>query len=109
MLMAHRDVEGENMDTRGRLRFRVGEVVSDKMDKTVTVRVERLMKHPVYGRIVRRSIRLHAHDELNQCQIGDVVRVAETRPMSKTKRYRLVEILREGAEGRRLETVGGTE
>ena len=97
------------MDTRGRLRVRVGEVVSDKMDKTVTVRVERLMKHPVYGRVVRRSIRLHAHDEQNQCQVGDVVRVAETRPMSKTKRWRLVEIVREGAEGRRLETVGGAE
>ena len=97
------------MDTRGRLRVRVGEVVSDKMDKTVTVRVERMMKHPVYGRIVRRSIRLHAHDEQNQCQIGDVVRVAETRALSKTKRWRLVEIMREGAEGRRLETVGGTE
>ena len=97
------------MDSRGRLRVRVGEVVSDKMDKTVTVRVERLMKHPIYGRIVRRSIRLHAHDEQNQCQIGDVVRVAETRPMSKSKRWRLVEIVREGAEGRRLETVGGVE
>ena len=97
------------MKTRGRLRVRVGEVVSDKMDKTVTVRVERLMKHPVYGRVVRRSIRLHAHDEQNQCQIGDVVRVAEARPLSKTKRWRLVEIIREGAEGRRLETVGGTE
>jgi small subunit ribosomal protein S17 len=97
------------MNTRGRLRVRVGEVVSDKMDKTVTVRVERLMKHPVYGRIVRRSVRLHAHDEQNQCQIGDVVRVAETRALSKTKRWRLVEIIREGAEGRRLETVGGTE
>ena len=97
------------MDTRGRLRVRVGEVVSDKMDKTVTVRVERLMKHPVYGRVVRRSVRLHAHDEQNQCQIGDVVRVAETRALSKTKRWRLVEVIREGAEGRRLETVGGTE
>ena len=102
-------VEGKKMNTRGRLRVRVGEVVSDKMDKTVTVRVERLMKHPVYGRIVRRSVRLHAHDEQNQCQIGDVVRVAETRALSKTKRWRLVEIIREGAEGRRLETVGGTE
>lgn len=97
------------MNTRGRLRVRVGEVVSDKMDKTVTVRVERLMKHPVYGRIVRRSVRLHAHDEQNKCQIGDVVRVAEVRPLSKTKRWRLVEIIREGAEGRRLETVGGSE
>ena len=94
---------------RGRLRFRVGEVVSDKMDKTVTVRVERLMKHPVYGRVVRRSIRLHAHDEQNQCKVGDLVRVAEVRPLSKTKRWRLVEIVRQGGEAARLETVGGME
>ena len=97
------------MNTRGRLRVRVGEVVSDKMDKTVTVRVERLMKHPVYGRVVRRGIRLHAHDEQNQCKLGDVVRVVETRPLSKSKRWRLVEIVRRGGEKHSLETVGGTE
>jgi len=97
------------MNTRGRLRVRVGEVVSEKMDKTVTVRVERLMKHPVYGRVVRRSIRLHAHDEQNQCKLGDVVRVVETRPLSKSKRWRLVEIVRRGGEKHSLETVGGAE
>jgi len=85
-------------EQRGRLRTRIGEVVSNKMDKTVTVRVERLVKHPAYGRVVRRSIQLHAHDAHNECQIGDVVRVAETRPLSKTKRWRLVEILRRGGE-----------
>lgn len=97
------------MNTRGRLRIRVGEVVSDKMDKTVTVRVERLMKHPIYGRVVRRSIRLHVHDEQNQCKLGDVVRVAETRPLSKTKRWRVMEILRQGSGKHSLETVGGAE
>jgi small subunit ribosomal protein S17 len=86
------------METRGRLRTRVGEVVSNKMEKTVTVRVERRVKHPVYGRVVRRSIKLHAQDDENACQLGDVVRVAETRALSKTKRWRLVEILRRGGE-----------
>ena len=83
---------------RGRLRTRVGEVVSSKMDKTITVRVERLVTHPVYGRVVRRSLKLHAHDAKNECKVGDVVRVAETRPLSKTKRWRLLEILRRGGE-----------
>lgn len=86
------------MKTRGRLRTRVGEVVSNKMEKTVTVRVERRVKHPVYGRVVRRSIKLHAHDGDGKCQLGDVVRVAETRALSKSKRWRLVEILRRGGE-----------
>lgn len=86
------------MNARGRLRTRVGEVVSNKSDKSVTVRVVRLVKHPVYGRIVRRSLKLHAHDGENQCQVGDLVRIAETRPLSKTKRWRLLEILRRGGE-----------
>lgn len=86
------------MKARGRLRTRVGEVVSDKMEKTVTVRVERLVKHPVYRRIVRRSLKLHVHDPQDQCQVGDLVRVAETRPMSKSKRWRLLQILRRGGE-----------
>jgi len=86
------------MNARGRLRTRVGEVVSDKMEKTVTVRVERLVKHPVYGRIVRRSMKLHVHDPEGQCQLGDLVRVAETRPLSKSKRWRLLQILRRGGE-----------
>ncbi len=86
------------MTARGRLRTRVGEVVSNKADKSVTVRVVRLVKHPVYGRVVRRSLQLHAHDAENQCQIGDLVRIAETRPLSKTKRWRLLEVLRRGGE-----------
>ena len=86
------------MKQRGRLRTRVGEVVSDKMDKTVTVKVERRVKHPVYGRVVRRSVALHAHDADNLCQIGDTVRLAETRRLSKTKRWRLVEILTRGGK-----------
>ena len=94
------------MKARGRLRTRVGEVVSDKMEKTVTVRVERLVKHPVYGRIVRRSLKLHVHDPEKQCQVGDLVRVAEMRPMSKTKRWRLLQILRRGGEKFTLPQLG---
>ena len=94
------------MSERGRLRTRVGEVVSDKMNKTITVRVERRVVHPVYGRVVRRSVKLHAEDTDNTCKVGDVVRVAETRPLSKTKRWRLVEILRRGGEKYTLPTVG---
>ena len=86
------------MKPRGRLRTRVGEVVSNKAEKTATVRVERLVKHPTYGRTVRRSIKLHVHDPENQCQLGDLVRVAETRPLSKMKRWRLLEIVRRGGE-----------
>jgi len=93
------------MKERGRLRTRVGEVVSTKMEKTVAVSVERRVKHPVYGRVMRRSVKLHAHDDNNACQLGDVVRVAETRALSKTKRWRLVEILRRGGEKFTVPTV----
>jgi len=86
------------MQNRGPMHTRVGEVVSSKMDKTITVRVERRVQHPTYKRTIRRSVRLHAHDPENACQIGDVVRVAETRPLSKSKRWRLVEILKRGGE-----------
>jgi small subunit ribosomal protein S17 len=70
-----------------------GRVVSNKMDKTVTVLVERLVKHALYGKYIRRSSKLHAHDEDNSCNEGDVVRVTECRPMSKTKNWRVVEVL----------------
>ncbi len=70
-----------------------GRVISDKMDKTITVLVERQVKHPIYGKYVRRSTKLHAHDEANQCQVGDVVAVQECRPLSKTKTWRLVEVI----------------
>ena len=71
----------------------IGRVVSDKMDKTVTVLVERRVKHPLYGKFIRRSTKLHAHDEANSCQEGDTVMIEQCRPMSKSKRWRLVKVL----------------
>ncbi len=73
---------------------RQGIVVSDKMDKTVVVRVERLTRHPQYNRVVKRAKKFKAHDELNQCSIGDLVEIVETRPLSKDKRWRVTEIVR---------------
>jgi small subunit ribosomal protein S17 len=72
---------------------RTGKVVSDKMDKTIVVAVVDNIKHPLYGKIVKRTYKLKAHDENNECKIGDRVRVMETRPLSKDKRWRLVEII----------------
>jgi small subunit ribosomal protein S17 len=72
---------------------RVGKVVSNKMEKSIVIAVERKIKHPMYGKFMKRTTKLMAHDELNQCNIGDTVRVMETRPLSKSKRWRLVEIL----------------
>lgn len=72
---------------------RIGLVVSDKMDKTITVSVERKVKHPMYGKFLKQTTKLTAHDEKNTCGIGDKVRIMETRPLSKMKRWRLVEIL----------------
>jgi small subunit ribosomal protein S17 len=74
-----------------------GEVVSDRMDKTITVEVERRIRHSIYERVVKRTKKYHAHDEQNQCKVGDQVRIMETRPLSKTKRWRLLEIVRQGA------------
>ena len=70
-----------------------GRVVSNKMQKTVTVLLERQVQHPLYGKIVRRSTKVHAHDENNECREGDVVRIAEGRPMSKTKNWRVVKVV----------------
>ncbi len=70
-----------------------GRVVSNKMDKTVTITVERKVKHPLYGKYIRRSTKVHAHDEDNQCQIGDTVTVEQCRPISKSKAWRLVKVL----------------
>jgi small subunit ribosomal protein S17 len=70
-----------------------GRVSSNKMDKTITVVIERLVRHPVYGKYVRRSTKLHAHDENNECQEGDLVRIKQCRPLAKTKAWRLVEIV----------------
>ena len=72
---------------------RVGKVVSDKMDKTIVVAVENHVKHPLYGKIVKKTYKLKAHDENNECGIGDTVKVMETRPLSKDKRWRLVSIV----------------
>ena len=78
---------------RGRRKVRTGVVVSDAMDKTVLVKIDRQIRHPLYRKIVRRSSRLAAHDEANDAHVGDTVRVVETRPLSKTKRWRVVEIV----------------
>jgi small subunit ribosomal protein S17 len=86
------------VEQRRPAKTRVGEVTSTKMSKTITVKVARKVVHPTYGRIINRSVKLHVHDEKAEAQLGDVVRVAETRPLSKTKRYRLVEILQRGGE-----------
>ena len=72
---------------------RIGKVVSNKMDKTIVVAIEHRVKHPLYKKIVKRTYKLKAHDEQNQCSIGDTVKVMETRPLSKDKRWRLVEIV----------------
>ena len=81
------------MEERNLRKTRVGKVVSDKMDKTIVVAVEDHVKHPLYKKIVKRTYKLKAHDEQNECKIGDTVKVMETRPLSKYKRWRLVEIM----------------
>jgi small subunit ribosomal protein S17 len=80
-------------EDRGMRKTRVGVVVSDKMDKTITVAVKYRVRHPLYGKIVNRTTKIKAHDENNECGIGDTVRVMETRPLSHDKRWRLVEIV----------------
>jgi small subunit ribosomal protein S17 len=82
-----------NTEQRNRRKVREGLVVSDKMDKTVVVMVEDRVKHPLYGKVMRRNTKLKAHDENNACGIGDRVQIMETRPLSATKRWRVVEIL----------------
>jgi small subunit ribosomal protein S17 len=81
------------MAERNERKVRVGTVVSDKMDKTIIVSVERQFLHPKYGKILRSSKKFAAHDEKNECKIGDVVSIIETRPLSKTKRWRLGEVV----------------
>ena len=81
------------METRNLRKERVGVVFSNKMDKTITVAVKWKEKHPIYGKFVNKTKKFHAHDEKDDCNIGDTVRIMETRPLSKTKRWRLVEIL----------------
>lgn len=81
------------MEERNLRKTKVGVVSSDKMNKTITVVVERRLQHPIYGKFVKKSKKFTAHDENNDCNIGDTVRIMETRPLSKNKRWRLVEIL----------------
>ncbi|RBP44888.1 small subunit ribosomal protein S17 [Garciella nitratireducens DSM 15102] len=78
---------------RANRKVREGKVVSDKMDKTIVVEVETFVRHPLYGKSVKKATKFKAHDENNQCKIGDRVRIMETRPLSKDKRWRLVEII----------------
>ncbi|BBG04637.1 MULTISPECIES: 30S ribosomal protein S17 [Pseudonocardia] len=87
------DSSTEQNEQRGERKVREGLVVSDKMDKTVTVSLEDRVKHPLYGKVIRRTSKVKAHDEENTAGIGDRVRLMETRPLSATKRWRLVEIL----------------
>ena len=81
------------METRNLRKERFGVVFSNKMDKTITVAVKWKEKHPIYGKFVNKTKKYHAHDEKNECNIGDTVRIKETRPLSKTKRWRLIEII----------------
>ena len=78
---------------RNNRKTRIGKVVSDKMDKTIVVAIETLVSHPLYGKSVKRTTKFKAHDENNECKIGDRVKIMETRPLSKDKRWRLVEII----------------
>jgi small subunit ribosomal protein S17 len=87
------DMNNNGATTRGTRKTRIGRVVSDKMQKTVVVAIERRVPHPVYGKMVTRTRKLKAHDEENSAKTGDLVRIVETRPLSKDKRWRLVEIV----------------
>lgn len=81
------------MESRNLRKTRIGVVTSNKMEKTITVAVERKVKHPIYGKFVKKTTKFHAHDGKNECSIGDLVKIMETRPLSKTKRWRLVEVV----------------
>ena len=81
------------MAERNLRKTKIGVVTSNRMEKTVTVEIEIKVKHPIYGKFVKKTTKFHAHDDKNECSIGDVVRIMETRPLSKTKRWRLVEVV----------------
>jgi small subunit ribosomal protein S17 len=91
--MTMAEMTNQQTDARNARKTRTGLVVSDKMEKTVVVAIERRVPHPVYGKMVTRTKRLKAHDEENSAKVGDTVRIVETRPLSKDKRWRLVEIV----------------
>jgi len=86
-------MNAEQVSTRNLRKVKIGIVTSNKMDKTITVKVERQLRHPLYGKSVKKSSKFMAHDTNNECQIGDTVRIMEVRPMSKNKRWRLVEVI----------------
>jgi small subunit ribosomal protein S17 len=92
-------------DVQGNRKTKVGRVVSDKMDKTIIVSVERLTRHPLYKRVIRASSKFAAHDELNAARVGDTVRIEESRPLSRTKRWRLVEVTSRAGEDQPTELV----
>jgi small subunit ribosomal protein S17 len=81
------------MVERNLRKTKIGVVTSNKMSKTITIAVERKVKHPIYGKFVKKTSKFHAHDEQDECSIGDLVKIAETRPLSKLKRWRLVEVI----------------
>lgn len=83
----------EQKTERGRRKTRIGRVVSDKMDKTVVVAVESTSRHPLYKKTIKRTTKFHAHDEAGEAKVGDLVRIMETRPLSKTKRWRVVSVI----------------
>ncbi len=89
-ILAEKKLEDKNRNLR---KTRIGIVTSNKMDKTITVSVEKKVKHPIYGKFLKNTKKFHAHDEKKECSIGDVVKIMETRPISKTKRWRLIEII----------------
>jgi len=90
---------------QGNRKTKVGRVVSDKMDKTIVVSVERLTRHPLYKRVIRASSKFAAHDELNAARVGDTVRIEESRPLSRTKRWRLIEVISRAGEDQPSELV----
>src|SRR5215469_4737749 len=90
---AGRLLKAKKMAERNLRKTRIGVVSSNKMNKTITVAVERKVKHPIYGKFVKKSTKFHAHDEKNECTVGDIVKIMESRPLSKTKRWRLVEVV----------------
>jgi small subunit ribosomal protein S17 len=92
-------------NVQGKRKTKVGRVVSDKMDKTIVVSVERLTRHPLYKRVMRASSKFAAHDELNAARVGDTVRIEESRPLSRTKRWRLVEVISRAGEDQPSELV----
>lgn len=88
----------EQENKRGTQKTRVGKVISDSMDKTIVVESERSFRHPLYRKVIRKTSKFYAHDEKNECKKGDMVKIAGTRPLSKLKRWRLVEVVKKSAE-----------